>query len=132
MLSVRVPVTQAFGGDFDRDTSRFATIQMHAGETAQCEFRLRNTGIDVAIINLCHFIAVTFASVFDSERHVRNAVGNDLLRIQLAALEIELRVAQAVAECELGLAIEVAIGPVAHRVICETRQVCGGPVERHR
>ena len=56
----------------------FAALQMHAGKTAQRQFRLRNAGVDVAEINLRHFIAVEFAGVLHRERHFRRAVGGDL------------------------------------------------------
>ena len=53
----------------------FAVFQMHAGKTAQRQFRLRNSGVDVTEINLRHFIAVAFAGVLHRERHFHRAVG---------------------------------------------------------
>jgi len=37
---------------------------MHAGKTAECELWLPNGRVDVAIINLGHFVAVAITGIF--------------------------------------------------------------------
>lgn len=37
LLFLRVPIVQARGGNFHRYLARFATLEMHAGETAECQ-----------------------------------------------------------------------------------------------
>src|ERR1017187_10671539 len=46
LFFVRVPATQAFGGNCNCDFAGFALIQMHTGKSAQREFRLRNVGVN--------------------------------------------------------------------------------------
>src|ERR1017187_5831398 len=103
---------------------------MHAGETAQRQFRLRNRGMNVAEIDLRHFVAVKLAGILQRERHFRRAVSGNFFRLKLAALEIELGVAQTVTKGIKRFAAEVAVSAIGHRVIGESRQVRRGTVER--
>lgn len=74
-------------------------------------------------VNLGHFIAITFAGVFQGKRQFCRAVGGNLFRRQRAIIELKTRVAQAVTESIPRFASKVAIGAIAHGVIIEIGQV---------
>ena len=77
-----------------------------------------------ADIELDHLGAVALAGVLDGE--LQHAV------VHMARAEMEVGVAQAIAEREERLAAEVAVGVALHIVILHLRQLGDGLVERHR
>src|ERR1017187_5819340 len=83
-------------------------------------------------IKLHHFIAFALAHIADIGLHAKRGAGGQLCGRELQIAVTELRVAQPISEGIQGLAVEVAVGTIRHRIIFKWWQLLDSLVEGNR